>query len=183
MAQYSTAAHTAAFEEELKEHHMRVSKICEEIARNINISHSDIIELLLAAQLHDIGKLWIPQQILDKPEKLNEKEMEIVKKHVFYGYEYVKNKKMSNSTAEAVLYHHERFDGKGYIGLAGEEIPLFSRIITVADAFDVMTNSRPYKETISIEEAIKELISNSGTQFDPDIVDIFINLDLYQRQE
>lgn len=174
-----TVADTTAVKE-LKQHHMRVSKICEGIARALKMTYSDLIKLLLAAQLHDIGKLWIPQQILNKPEKLNEKEVEIVKKHVFYGYEYVKNKKMDSSTAEAVLYHHERFDGKGYIGLAGEEIPLFSRIIAVADAFDVMTNNRPYKEAISIKEALEEIKKNSGTQFDLEIADIFIELEVYK---
>jgi HD-GYP domain-containing protein (c-di-GMP phosphodiesterase class II) len=159
---------------------MRVSKICEEIARAMNISHSDMIELLLAAQLHDIGKLWIPQQILDKPEKLDEKEMKIIKRHVFYGYEYVKSKKMNSSIAEAVLYHHERFDGQGYIGLNGEKIPLFSRIISVADAFDVMTNDRPYRKALGFEEALEEIKKNSGTQFDPEIAEIFIKLRVYK---
>lgn len=159
---------------------MRVSKICEKIARVLNMPYSSLLELLLAAQLHDIGKLWIPQQILDKPEKLNGEEMKIVKKHVFYGYEYIKSKKMSSSIAEAVLYHHERFDGQGYIGLSGEKIPLFSRIITVADAFDAMTNDRPYRKALSFEEALEEIKKNSGTQFDPEITDIFIELEVYK---
>ena len=159
---------------------MRVSKICEEIARALNMPYSDLIELLLAAQLHDVGKLWISQQILDKPERLNEEEMKIVKKHVFYGYEYIKSKKMNDTIAEAVLYHHERFDGQGYIGLKDEEIPLFSRIISIADAFDVMTNDRPYRKALSFEEALEEIKKNSGTQFDPEIADIFIKLRVYK---
>jgi putative nucleotidyltransferase with HDIG domain len=177
---HTAATNTISIEEQLKQHQMRVSKICEEIARAMNISHSDMIELLLAAQLHDIGKLWIPQQILDKPEKLDEKEMKIIKRHVFYGYEYVKSKKMNSSIAEAVLYHHERFDGQGYIGLNGEKIPLFSRIISVADAFDVMTNDRPYRKALGFEEALEEIKKNSGTQFDPEIAEIFIKLRVYK---
>ena len=180
MKPYTAAANTTSIEEQLKQHQMRVSKICEEIARALNMPYSDLIELLLAAQLHDVGKLWISQQILDKPERLNEEEMKIVKKHVFYGYEYIKSKKMNDTIAEAVLYHHERFDGQGYIGLKDEEIPLFSRIISIADAFDVMTNDRPYRKALSFEEALEEIKKNSGTQFDPEIADIFIKLRVYK---
>ncbi|TCO68243.1 HD-GYP domain-containing protein [Caldanaerobacter subterraneus] len=174
------AASTTNIQEELKQHQMRVSKICEKIARVLKMHYDSMVELLMAAQLHDIGKLWIPQQILDKPEKLDEKEMKIIKRHVFYGYEYVKSKKMNSSIAEAVLYHHERFDGKGYIGLKSKEIPLFSRIIAVADAFDAMTNDRPYRKALSLEEAVEEIKKNSGTQFDPEIADTFIKLGVYK---
>ena len=180
MKLYTAVTNTTTIEEQLKQHHMRVSKICEEIARALSMSYGDLIKLLLAAQLHDIGKLWIPQQILDKPEKLNEEEEKIVKKHVFYGYEYIKSKKMNDTIAEAVLYHHEHFDGQGYIGLKGEEIPLFSRIISVADAFDAMTNDRPYRKALSLEEAFEEIKRNSGTQFDPEIANIFIELEVYK---
>jgi len=177
---YSAAANTTSIEEQLRQHQMRVSKTCEKIARALNMPYSNLIELLLAAQLHDIGKLWIPQQILCKPENLSKEEMEIMKKHVFFGFEYVKSKKMNSSIAEAVLYHHERFDGQGYIGLNGEKIPLFSRIISVADAFDAMTNDRSYREALSFEEALEEIKKNSGTQFDPEIADIFIELEVYK---
>ncbi|MBE3579002.1 MAG: HD-GYP domain-containing protein [Caldanaerobacter subterraneus] len=180
MKQYTIAANTTGIEEQLREHPMRVSKICEKIARALNMSYSETIELLLAAQLHDIGKLWIPKHILNKPENLNNEEWNIVKKHIFYGYEYVRGRKMSKSIAEAVLYHHERFDGQGYIGLKGKEIPLFSRIISVADTFDVMINDRPYKKAVSIEEALEEIKRNSGTQFDPEIVDVFIKSEVYK---
>ena len=180
MKPHTAATNTISIEEQLKQHQIRVSKICEEIARAMNISHSDIIELLLAAQLHDIGKLWIPQQILCKPQNLSKEEMDVMKKHVFFGFEYVKSKKMNSSIAEAVLYHHERFDGQGYIGLNSEKIPLFSRIISVADAFDVMTNNRPYRKALGFEEALEEIKKNSGTQFDPEIADIFIKLRVYK---
>ena len=174
MKPYTAASNTTSIEEQLRQHQIRVSKICEGIAKALKMPYNSLLELLLAAQLHDVGKLWIPQQILDKPEKLNEEEKEIVKKHVFYGYEYIKSKKMSSSIAEAVLYHHEHFDGKGYIGLKGNEIPLFSRIVAVADAFDAMTSDRPYRKASSLEDAVEELKRNSGTQFDPEIVEVFI---------
>lgn len=172
----TTVTNTTEIEEYLKQHQLRVSKLCERIARNLNFSFDDLIELLLAAQLHDIGKLLIPKGILYKPDKLNKEEIEIVKKHVFYGYKYVKNKKMSESIAEAVLYHHERFDGQGYIGLKGSEIPLFSRIIAVADAYDAMTNDRPYKKAGNPAEAVEEIRRNAGTQFDSEIVEVFIGV-------
>ncbi|ERM91442.1 diguanylate cyclase [Caldanaerobacter subterraneus subsp. yonseiensis KB-1] len=177
---FDEAVNTTTIEEQLKRHQMRVSKICEKIARALNMSYNEMIELLLAAQLHDIGKLWIPENVLNKPDKLTKEEKEIMKKHVMYGYNYIKSRKMSSAAAEAVLYHHERFDGQGYIGLKGREIPLFSRIISVADAFDAMTNERPYKKAMSIEEAVKEIERSSGTQFDPEIVDVFIKSEVYK---
>lgn len=174
------AVSDATIIEELKQHQMRVSNICEKIGRALDIPYSSLLELLLAAQLHDVGKLWIPQNILIKPSKLNEEEMEIMKQHVFFGYEYVRNRKMGEDIATAVLYHHERFDGQGYIGLKDREIPLFSRIIAVADAFDTMTSDRPYKNTLSIKEAVEEIERNAGTQFDPEIAEIFIKLGVYK---
>lgn len=179
MKPYTAATNTTSIVEQLKQHQMRVSKICEGIARTMNISYSDMMELLIAAQLHDIGKLWIPQQILCKPENLSKEEMDIMKKHVFFGFEYVKSKKMNSSIAEAVLYHHERFDGQGYIGLKGEEIPFFSRIIAVADAFDAMTNDRTYRKALNYEEALEEIRKNSRTQFDPEIVEVFVQLKIF----
>ena len=180
MKPYTTAANTTSIEEQLKQHQMRVSKICEEIARALNMPYSSLLELLLAAQLHDVGKLWIPKSILNKPDKLTKEEKEIMKKHVWYGYNYVKERKMSSSIAEAVLYHHERFDGQGYIGLNSEKIPFFSCIISVADAFDAMTNDRPYRKALGFEEALEEIKKNSGTQFDPEIAEIFIKLRVYK---
>ncbi|MGH2331166.1 HD-GYP domain-containing protein [Thermoanaerobacter mathranii] len=171
-----TVTNTTTIEEQLKQHQIRVSKICEKIARVLNIPYSETIELLLAAQLHDIGKLWIPENILNKSDKLTDKEKEIIKKHIWYEYNYVIERKMNSIVAEAVLYHHECFDGQGYIGLKGREIPLFSRIISVADAFDAMTNDRPYRKAMSPAEALEEIKRNSGTQFDPEIVDVFIGL-------
>ncbi|MDP9750308.1 HD-GYP domain-containing protein (c-di-GMP phosphodiesterase class II) [Thermoanaerobacter pentosaceus] len=112
MAQYSTAAHTAVFEEELKKHHMRVSKLCEKIARSMGMPHNQLLELLLASQLHDIGKLWIPKSVLNKPDKLTKEEKEIMKKHVGYGYNYIKSRKINNTTAEAVLYTMSALTGR-----------------------------------------------------------------------
>ena len=138
--------------------------------------YNDLIDLLLAAQLHDIGKLKVPEKILLKPDKLTEREMEIMKNHTVWGYEKIKEMKMDDAIAHAVLHHHERYDGKGYPeGLKGNDIPYFARIITIADAYDVMINERVYKKSLSVEEALKELKNNAGTQFDPTLVNLFID--------
>ncbi|MBE0069885.1 HD-GYP domain-containing protein [Thermoanaerobacterium thermosaccharolyticum] len=163
-------------EQELKKHHIRTARLCEEIAKGLNMPYNDLINLLLAAQLHDIGKLKVPEKILMKPDKLTEKEMEIMKKHTVWGYEKIKEMKMDDIIADAVLHHHERYNGKGYPeGLKGNDIPYFARIITIADAYDVMINERVYKKALSVEEALKELINNAGTQFDPILISLFVD--------
>lgn len=163
-------------EQELKKHHIRTARLCEEIAKGLNMPYNDLINLLLAAQLHDIGKLRVPEKILLKPDKLTEKEMEIMKKHTIWGFEKVKEMKMDDIVADAVLHHHERYDGKGYPqGLKGNDIPYFARIITIADAYDAMINERVYKKALSVEEALNELINNAGTQFDPILISLFVD--------
>ncbi|WP_434644401.1 HD-GYP domain-containing protein (plasmid) [Thermoanaerobacterium thermosaccharolyticum] len=163
-------------EQELKKHHIRTARLCEEIAKGLNMPYNDLISLLLAAQLHDIGKLKVPDRILLKPGKLTEKEMEIMKKHTVWGYEKIIEMKMDDIVADAVLHHHERYDGKGYPdGLKENDIPYFARIITIADAYDVMINERVYKKALSVEETLKELKNNAGTQFDPILVSLFID--------
>ncbi len=163
-------------EQELKKHHIRTARLCEEFAKGLNMPYNDLIDLLLAAQLHDIGKLKVPEKILMKPDKLTEKEMEIMKKHTVWGYEKIKEMKMDDIIADAVLHHHERYDGKGYPeGLKGNDIPYFARIITIADAYDVMINERVYKKALSVEEALNELENNAGTQFDPILISLFVD--------
>jgi len=157
-------------------HSERVSQYCSRIASAMKLSNKEIEDAKLAGALHDIGKIVVPPEILNKKNKLKEEEWEIIKKHPLTSYQLLKSVDEYTHIAEAVLYHHERLDSKGYPeGLEKEEIPPLSKIIAVADAYEAMTANRPYKTTKTKEEALEELKKHSGSQFDEEIVDIFIN--------
>ena len=127
--------------------------------------------------LHDIGKIAIDDQILNKPGKLNNEEWENIKRHPEIGYRILSSSPEYIQIAEDILYHHERYDGKGYPrGLKGEEIPIRARIITIADSFDAMISDRPYRKALSKQEALNEIKKCAGTQFDPKIAELFIEL-------
>lgn len=145
------------------------------IGKAIKLDQDAIKELETAALLHDIGKIAVSDAVLNKPEALTETEYDEVKKHPEIGYQILKSADAYSALAESVLSHHERQDGTGYPrGISGNEIPLMAKIITLADAVEAMTSYRPYRRTLSKEEIISELNSHSGTQFDPDLVTIFI---------
>ena len=147
-----------------------------ELGKALGLTHVQLDELELATELHDIGKIGITEDILLKPGPLTDKEYEIIKHHTEKGYRIVKATTGIEEVANAVLHHHERFDGTGYpFGLQGEEIPLYSRIISVVDSYDAMTHTRSYRGALTHEEAIQELIRVKGTQLDCTIVDTFIN--------
>lgn len=130
----------------------------------------------LSALLHDIGKIGIKDEILNKPGKLTPEEFDIMKKHVEIGGGILKPVKGLNHLADGILYHHERFDGKGYpYGMKGQEIPIIGRIVCVADSFDTIVTARSYKTTTPVEAAFEELKKCSGSQFDPEIVDAFLS--------
>ncbi|GAB6189150.1 hypothetical protein JCM30566_08890 [Marinitoga arctica] len=157
-----------------KGHSERVSYYATALARAIG--KEDIIEdIFLASTLHDIGKLSIPQSILLKKEPLTREEYEKIKEHPVKGEELVNSFEGFEKIGKIIRHHHERWDGKGYPDkLKGEKIPLESRIITIADAFDAIITTRPYRGAFSINEAIKELTKNKGKQFDPYLTDEFI---------
>ncbi len=156
-------------------HTERVSQYCEVIAREMGFSENDVDKVKTAAILHDIGKIMVSQEILNKPGRLTMDEYEIIKQHPETGYQILKSVDEYASLALDVLYHHERIDGKGYPeGLKGEEIPLAARIIAVADAYEAMTANRPYHVPKSKVEAIEELLRCSGSQFDAEIVRVFV---------
>lgn len=157
-------------------HTKRVVQMCRKVADRINLDENRKNRLMLLAEVHDLGKIAIPDKILKKPGKLTEEEWEIMKTHTEKGYRIALNSHELSSIADLILKHHERYDGTGYpLGIRENEIPIECRILSVADAYDVMTNLRYYNEIKTHEEAIKELIRCKGTQFDPVIVDAFID--------
>jgi putative nucleotidyltransferase with HDIG domain len=155
-------------------HSERVSKYAVELAKAIPEvqDESDLQNLRLAGLLHDIGKINIPEAILTKPIKLTYEEYEIIKTHPVVGMKMVEKISALASLKAGVLYHHERWDGKGYPSeIAGEDIPLHARILAVADAFDAMTSTRAYRHALSFEDALQRLKDGSGTQFDPNLIE------------
>lgn len=157
-------------------HSMRVSKLCELIAVNMNLDKDEVNQIKIAGLLHDIGKIGVNEKILNKKNKLNDDEWNEIKKHPESGWRILSAVKEFSEVANYVLEHHERWDGRGYPkGLKEENISLQARIIVVADAYDAMTSLRSYQKGSSKEEAIKELKRCSGFQFDPKIVEVFID--------
>ncbi|WP_457567622.1 HD domain-containing phosphohydrolase [Desulfurobacterium sp.] len=158
-------------------HSERVAFYSREIAKNMGLNEQLIEEIYMAALLHDIGKIGIPDSILLKPGKLTEKEFEIIKLHPVLSYELLKDIKPLQPVVDSIKYHHERMDGSGYPeGLKGKEIPLPARIIAVADSFDAMTSDRIYRKGMPKEKAIKELINLAGKKYDSDVVHAAIGI-------
>lgn len=163
--------------QETEEHSQRLVKLSREVGKVVGLTEQQFDELELLASLHDIGKIGIDDNILNKPDKLNDKEWEEMKKHCEIGYRIAMSSPELIHIAEYILTHHERFDGKGYPqGLSGEHIPLLSRIVSVVDSYDAMIEDRPYRKGMSKEAAIDELIRNAGKQFDPELVKIFVEV-------
>ena len=159
---------------ETSEHSERLKKMGIAIGKALNLPKESINELALLADLHDLGKVAIPKEILFKKEALTIEEWERVKRHPEIGFKIASSSPKLTQIANGILSHHERWDGTGYPeGLIKEEIPLLARIISIVDAYDVMTTGRPYKQAVSKKEAIKELKACSGSQFDPRLVEIF----------
>ncbi len=158
-----------------KGHSQRVMRYSLMIANNLKLSKRKLKIIRLAAILHDVGKIGIPEKIILKQGPLNDSEFEKMKQHPLIGYNIVKTISYLNEGLPFILYHHEKYDGSGYPkGLKGNNIPLFARIAAVADTFDAMTSDRPYRKGLTFKEAISELKKNSGTQFDKKIVNAFI---------
>lgn len=158
-----------------EKHSQRVSELGGLIATELGLSDYEVKKVILAGLLHDIGKISIDESILNKEGKLSHDEWLEIKKHPETGYRILSGSADTIALSEAALSHHERWDGKGYPnGLKKEEIPLISRIITVADSYDAMTGPRTYRKVFTSDEAIDELLTHSGTQFDPIIVEAFI---------
>jgi putative nucleotidyltransferase with HDIG domain len=164
-------------------HSERVADLTAAIAEEMGISRDSEAGRFIqwGALLHDVGKIAVPDHILRKPGSLSDEEWETMRTHPHAGFQIVRNVGFLAPAAQIVLAHHERFDGRGYPhGLAGEEIPLGSRIFMIADTFDAITSERPYKAARAPEEALAEILRHSGSQFDPDAVQAFLSV--YQRR-
>ncbi|MDD2620156.1 MAG: diguanylate cyclase [Syntrophomonadaceae bacterium] len=162
---------------ETQEHCHRLRQIALRLGQLIQLDDSEIDDLVLLATLHDIGKIAIPNNILDKPEGLTTEEWESIRKHPEIGYRIALSSPEMAPIADAILAHHEHWDGNGYpLSLKGQDIPKISRIVAIADAYDVMMNGRPYRKAISKEKALTEIQRCAGTQFDPDIAVKFVEL-------
>jgi PAS domain S-box-containing protein len=156
-------------------HVHRTQRMGAALGKRIGLTDKQQSSLSLLCLLHDIGKIGVPLDILNKPGKLTDEEWNYIKTHVHKGYQIAKSSKGLNEIADMILHHHERWDGKGYPdGLKEEETPLLSRIISVVDAFDAMVSNRSYRAAKSVDEAIAELERCSGSQFDPHLVKEFI---------
>jgi putative two-component system response regulator len=158
-------------------HSRRVATYAQRLTRYVGWSRRDARDLALAALVHDLGKTWIANDILLKADTLSEEERKTMERHPVIGARILIGCDVHPFYVEAVLHHHEAWDGRGYpSGLKGEEIPLSARILTVADVYDVLTSQRPYKSALSDNDARARLITGSGTSFDPLLVRAFLSL-------
>lgn len=156
-------------------HSKRVSKTCEDIALNMNFTDKEVESIKLAGLMHDIGKIGISKKTFKNPREMNDEERKEMERHSEVGYRILSSVNEFSGIAGYILEHHERWDGQGYpIGLCGEEISIQARIIGIANAYDTITSDRNYKKGLGIDEAIEQLMTLSGTKFDPDILNIFI---------
>ncbi|MCT7649240.1 HD-GYP domain-containing protein, partial [Aliarcobacter butzleri] len=161
---------------ETSEHIERVAKYTELIALELGLEHKEAKMLKLASPMHDIGKIAIPDYILNKPAKLTPEEFEIVKTHTIKGYEMLNlsERPLLKTAAIIALTHHEKYDGTGYPkGLKGEEIPLYGRITAIADVFDALAHERCYKKAWRVDKIVEYIKEERGKHFDPKLVDLF----------
>jgi HD-GYP domain-containing protein (c-di-GMP phosphodiesterase class II) len=158
-------------------HSTRLAEWALHVASELGLDQGSLRDIEVTALLHDIGKIGIPDSILNKPSRLTAEEYDLMKKHPEYGWIVLRQIPGLERVSLLILHHHECFDGSGYPGgLKGEEIPIGSRIVSVIDAFDAMVSSRPYRQGLPLEEAERRLVQSSGTQFDPAVVERFLPL-------
>ncbi len=160
-----------------KGHSDRVSAYSVLIGKKLNLSEEELKKLKIGGLFHDIGKIGIPDSILLKTEKLNDDEYSEIKNHPAIGAHILSNATIFSDIIPIIKHHHERYDGNGYPSkLVGEEIPYLARITTIADSFDAMTSKRSYRDKLPLDIVKNEFIKTKGTQFDPNIADVFLNI-------
>ena len=160
-------------------HSKRVTRLALEIGKEMGLSSNDLELLQLGGLLHDMGKIGVPEYILDKPDRLTEEEYAIIKKHPDKGAEILSPIRGYHEAIPMVAQHHEQFGGQGYpLGLAGEEIVLGARILAVADVFDALNSDRPYRQGWELGKVVSYLEENAGSAFDPEVVKAFLKIDL-----
>lgn len=158
-------------------HQFRVAKLAGSIAREMGLPEAQIEGIIVAGKLHDIGKIYVPIDILNKPGRLTDMEMGIIKSHTQIGYEILEKIPFEYPVANTVVQHHEKLDGSGYpFGLRGEEILLEAKIICVADVVEAMASHRPYRPTLGVHKALEEIIKNKGVFYEPDVVDACLSV-------
>ncbi len=158
-------------------HSTRLAEWAVRVAEHLGVGEGELRDIEVASLLHDIGKIGVPDGVLQKPGRLTEEEQNLVRKHPEYGWAILRLFPDFERASLLILHHHERIDGNGYpAGLKGEEIPLGSRIVAVVDAFDAMISSRSYRQGLPLEEAVRRLVADSATQFDPEVVQHFVPL-------
>lgn len=157
-------------------HVRRVAEYTKILCQAWGMSNELTWKVSTAAMMHDVGKLYVPIEVQEKPGRLNDEEYEQMKKHIFYGSQMFENSsgEMMEIAKNIALQHHERYDGKGYLGIKGEKIDFYARCVAIADVFDALVSRRPYKKPWTPEEAKQQIIAQKGRQFDPELVDLFV---------
>ena len=171
------------YDQDITAHTLRVTALSLELARFMGLGNDELIYIQYGTLLHDIGKLGIPNTIIHKPSKLSAYEYRVVQQHPLYAHEWIQKGDDYLPAKVIPLYHHEKWNGTGYpFGLEGKEIPLLARIVAVVDVWDAVTSDRPYRKAMSNERAIDLIYSESGNHFEPEVVDAFLQLGIYEAQ-
>ena len=158
-------------------HSDRVTELSVRLAKEAKVENSDLEKIRLGGMLHDIGKIGIPENILNKPGRLDDHEFEVIKSHPVMGVSILGGVEFLQNVVPIIKHHHERYDGNGYPDkLKGGDIPFLARIVSIADTYDAMTTNRPYRKALTIEESLKEIERCKGTQFDPELADLFVKM-------
>jgi putative nucleotidyltransferase with HDIG domain len=160
-----------------RRHSEAVSHLCTRMGIELGMNSEEIENLKMASLYHDIGKIAIHNRILEKPGRLSSSERKAIEKHVVVGYQILNSISGNYHISQIILHHHEHWDGSGYPdGTTGEAIPVKSRIIAIAEAYDSMVNDHPYRKAVSEEEALEEIVHHCGTQFDPELASVLMKV-------